>query len=523
MQSTSATSADVIRTATPPHVPPAGTPGIALAEGKESIVEVGGYRIKTIVYPPSRVVNEDKTVTIYVAAGGQGFGHKVPMEAIVEKLRRQPDTQVIYDTNPPVHTFDRGAADHMRYKLSNWKTMAEFANFYRLNKSAKPQFRAFGQRIRDVTTNPEHPIHAALFNHRFGSVAAADALPQNVPMLQQIPDHGKPHRGWLNKRMLRQTATNNDLDRLIVANLTTADHARRHGVPAENIQALGYPLRQAYEDWASRPKSEAREALGIPADKRVLIMSAGNARDPGPFVAQVEGLLQHDNAMDLHLIALCADNKELPTQLQALQQKLDAKGKPGIIHTLGTQSGEEMARLLRAADLNAIQPGGGSLADCYGMGVVPIIWGEKSGIEHANRKHAQRNTLALMAFQPASFVGAIRPSSDADAQLFRQAVFDKTDVQLNEILRNQQPFQRLMIDGAENIAKLAHTIARTQAGFKVEDKSVLERNRPIGPTPGTPATPGAADADYTPASGLGSVAQASPESTIPEGSVIRRF
>lgn len=183
-------------------------------------------------------------------------------------------------------------------------------------------------------------------------------------------------------------------------------------MPTGQIQRVGYPVHSDYEYWGAQDKNAARDHLGIPHDKRVLLMSAGNARDVGAFVDQVRGLLSHPNAGDLHLIPLCAKNTQLMEALNRLQQELTDKGLPHIIHPRGLQNSSEMAPLLRAADLNAIQPGGGSLADCFAMGVVPIIWGEKSGIEHSNRKYAQRNDLALMGFQPKS-AGTLFMSTDA--------------------------------------------------------------------------------------------------------------
>lgn len=151
--------------------------------------------------------------------GAQVATDNVPMEAALDQLRRMPDTMVTYDKNPPVHTFSRNDVDHARYKLSNWGKMGRLANFYRQTKSATAELTAFKQRITDVTTNAESPVHAAMFNHRFGSVAAAAALPSSVPMLQHIPDHGKPHIGWYNSRMLQlKTVGRKTHDRFLAVN-----------------------------------------------------------------------------------------------------------------------------------------------------------------------------------------------------------------------------------------------------------------------------------------------------------------
>ena len=492
------------------HAQP-GISGITLAKGEEQIVNVRGYQIDSIVYPPSHVSNPKQTVTIYAAAGGQGFGHIVPMNGLLTELRALPDVRVVFDTNPPVHTFDRDIKDHLRYKATNLDGLGRLSNKFREYYSARPQFKAFSERIQQVTGDPNAPVHLALFNHRFGAHAASESLPHSVPMAEFIPDWGKNHKGWFNPRILGKSR-HNDLDRLIVTNDTPASHARKYGVPRDAIQMLGYPMRGAYKEWAAKTKEEARADLGIPEGKQVLLMSAGNARNPGAFVDQVKALLQHPDADNLHLVALCNKNEDLMAELNKL-------GKADIIHPVGPQDEHDMARLLRAAHKNAIQPGGGSLADCYAMEVVGILYDEKSGIEHANADHAARNGTAIIAFERPSLKNLFKPSKERSADMFRRAVFETPQEKLNEILTAQRPFRELALNGARRMAQTLHAIARQRAGFEA-DESLLTQGQPVGPTPAQTATPGTR---FTPSSAFEVSSPTSPRQEVPSGSEVQPF
>jgi len=492
---------------------PSGISGIKLAEGKEQIFDVGGFSIKSIVYPPSRVVHPEQTVTIYAAAGGQGLGHIVPMDGWLTELRGLPDVRVVFDKNPPVHTFNRDIKDHLRYKATNVGALGRMSNKFRENYSAKNEFNAFAKRLQEVTSDHKMPINLGVFNHRFGAHTASEKFPSDIPMAEFIPDWGKNHKGWFNPRILGNTRSN-PLDRLFVTNDTAAAHACKYGVHRETIQTLGYPMRAAYKEWANKTKEEARQELGVQEGKQVLLMSAGNARNPGAFVDQVSGLLKHPDAKNLHLVALCNKNEELMAQLNAL-------GRGDIIHPVGTQDENGMARLLRAAHKNAIQPGGGSLADCYAMEVVGILYDEKSGIEHANADHAGRNGTAIIAFERQSLKNAFKPSKERSAQMFREAVFETPKERLDQILVNQKPFRELALNGAQRMAKTLYTLARLQAGFPVDDESLLTEGRPVGPTPALTGTSGTQL--LTPSSAFDVSSPTSPQQATVSGSEVLRF
>lgn len=451
-------------------------------------IRVAAYRTtptpqsgESYVFPPSNVPASGETVTIYVASGGQGGGHLSPMDAVAAKLQQLPGVRVIYDAQLPVHTFARGKVDHWRYKASNTKFGAFIANNWRKVFAASDKFGTIVNRVQQLTAN--ETIHYAFTNHRFIGHALDVGLPTEVPLGIDIVDPGKPHQGWYHSRI---TAVHNALDRLFATNPAGVAHARKHGVPHANIQELGYPVRAAFERYANVPKEDVRAQLGIQEGKRVVMMTAGNARNPGAFVDQVRGLLAHERAGELHIIALTARNTALANELNGLEKN------GAHIEALGMQTGEQMAQLMRAADFMAIQPGGGSIGECYAMGVVPIIWGEKSGIEHANRKHVQRNETGIVAFNPSG-----SKSQVDDATLFRNAVFDTPPAQIEQMRANQQKFR--VLGAAEAIARSIVQLARQRAGLPALDEAAAAAGVPQpGMTPAAPTTTGSDPTPTTP-------------------------
>ncbi|SEK63434.1 UDP-N-acetylglucosamine:LPS N-acetylglucosamine transferase [Roseateles sp. YR242] len=430
----------------------------------------GGAAVTCHVFTPEGS-EPNRVTTILMVTGGQGGGHRSPVDAIVERMIAPGSTvQVIYADRMPTCTFNRGLLDHLRYTSSNNRMLAKLANRWRQHVSARAEFRA----AADQTTAILHEFPGLSYvftNHRFLGDVLSKTLPANLPLAIGLADPGKVHQGWFNPR-LKQPG---NADKLLATNSLTKQHAIKHGVPSESIEIAGYPIRLAFQQVARMySKSDIRKELQIPEDKtRILMMTAGNARNPGAFVSQMEGLMTHEEASSLYVIALTGNNQDMQTRIEEFDKRLKENNANGPrIKAVPTQDANGMAMYMWAANIMAIQPGGGSIGECIAMNVRPIVWGEKSGIEHSNRRFLTLKDLGTVAFGSLQRIGISSPRK------FREAVYtaDVTD--------DQGPYapshsNALPVEGAaERIAQFLQGQAERHSGRRPAGSA-----EPIQPTP----------------------------------------
>jgi hypothetical protein len=346
--------------------------------------------------------------TILAISGGKGGGHKAPMAGVLGKLARDTQVNVHSKVDFDVGNFvdpNRGLLDDALYKASNNAPGTAVATRWRKENSQKATYQA----VSNWLALPQHQDGTLLYtNHRILGNAAADVAPAATAVVISTADPGKIHQGWYPQR-LKQPGTN---DVLLVPGLEGMKHAWKAGVPPERIVDLGYPVREAFEQVASLSKAELREELGLPSDKKVLLMSVGGGKWPNYFVGLLKALAADGRAGDLHIVAVAGSNAALKTTLEALNPPL------GTVY--GNCDASLMARLTRAADLVGTKAGGASLGECYATQAVPIVYQMLSGVEHGNVKHVKKHHTGVIALDKRKFVDAVFNTSDAQIQAIRQ-------------------------------------------------------------------------------------------------------
>lgn len=356
--------------------------------------------------PPTPPANQKH---ILVISGGMGGGHTSPMDAVHHHLRGYGDVRVTYERNVRVAPFPRNCIDDIRYRISNNKLGAIIATKWREVYSQRGTYRTINSLIQR-----ERPDYVFV-NHRILGQAVAKHLPIGTPMALATTDHGKMHVGWYPTRFNKAQSR----DTLIVPNADGERHAGRY-MPQARIQNLGYPVREAFERLGNVPKEEVRRELGLPLDKRVVVMSGGSGHWGDLFVGLASRLLNDPRAENVHLVAVAGASESLKTRLDALKADLEARGGSVSFEVHGLCDQEKMAKLVRASDINATKAGGASLGESYALGSVPVIYQMLSGVERDNVRHVLQNNTGLVALQPRAFIDAVFNTRVEDLETMRQ-------------------------------------------------------------------------------------------------------
>lgn len=329
--------------------------------------------------------------SILVLTGGMGGGHTSPAGAVHDALNKQKESAGldidIHYANVPVAPFPRNDCDDRRYRLSNNKHVSDrIVEPYRRMVSQAKAYSA----VRDLIK--ETKLDLVFVNHRI-LAQAASRVPENPQTVIATADHGPIHAGWYPQRLRK----NDSKDILLVPGAEGKAHALKTGVPEKKVVVLGYPVRSAFEAVAKRSKKDVRAELGLPLDKKVLVISGGSGHWGGYFT-DLMATLAGKQLPDLHIVAIAGASAELKASLEAIRPSVDVRG---------LCNAEEMAKLTRAADFAGIKAGGATIGECYAVNTVPIVYQKLSGVEEGNMRHMEKEETGFIALDKAKFIDTI--------------------------------------------------------------------------------------------------------------------
>ena len=236
-----------------------------------------------------------------------------------------------------------------------------------------------------------------------GFVARSLAHNRLRPNLEVIvTDWADVHSSWVSGGVTHYT----------VPSQAAARTCRRAGVSAAAITVVGLPVRRQFSD--ASPTLEARRAardgLGLPAERFVLLAMIGTEGSAGAL-AHLRALAQVP--LDADIVVVCGRNQRLRRQVGGLTS-------PNRLRALGFV--EEVAELMRAADLLVTKPGGVTLAEAFCCGVPVLAFDPLPGQEEANARFAVEHGAAELAATPrhlAELAAELRWSPPRRAELVR--------------------------------------------------------------------------------------------------------
>lgn len=208
--------------------------------------------------------------------------------------------------------------------------------------------------------------------------------------------------------------------------------------------ALGNPVRRSFE---KRSKAEAREALGLPADARVLLVmggSLGAQHVNDAIVGMKDRLLEMDDLFVIHSTGE-GDYESVVEQLDLTEaQKQRWRVMPYI---------DSMGDVLASSDLVVSRAGASSLAEIMTVGVASIL----VPYPHARGDHQTLNARSC------ADAGAARLVSDdeLDDPGFAQLVVDLLD---DEACRDTMAQACKSLSGTDARIRLADIIEQRAQG-----------------------------------------------------------
>ncbi|MBC5800381.1 MAG: hypothetical protein GIX03_05275 [Candidatus Eremiobacteraeota bacterium] len=227
-----------------------------------------------------------------------------------------------------------------------------------------------------------HPLlnHAALR-------ARSDAGMLDVPVLTVVTDLGRVHEGWLVP----------EVDAVVVPAREVYQRARERGIAKERIYHLGHPVHPKFED-VSETKQQLRAALGLPADKTIALLMAGG-EGGGKLLPTTLALAK--SKMPLHLVVITGRNAALRTKLDELAPTLLTP-----LTVLGYC--DNVAELMRAADLLVTKAGPGTIAEASLAEVPVVVYDFIPGQERGNLDYVRTNGIGVVALTTADVVRSVR-------------------------------------------------------------------------------------------------------------------
>lgn len=271
-------------------------------------------------------------------------------------------------------------------------------------------------RKRIASYNPDVvvSVHPAMNNTPLISLRKiAKESGKHIPFFTVVTDLGSGHCTWFQK----------SVDRMYVASDRLWRLARRRGrAPEDRIVKTGLPIRHDFTAAATMDKKEAKETIGIKAEKpMILIMGGGEG--VGSLSKIVDELYKSFSAagIDATLCVVCGRNEKLKKELEErdwssvvekrqrfkLSTRLFGQRRrrkrvaaaiksrepttPGKVDVVGMGFVTNMAEYMAAADVLVSKAGPGTIAEAAACGLPVMLTSFLPGQEAGNVQYVLDN------------------------------------------------------------------------------------------------------------------------------------
>ncbi len=177
------------------------------------------------------------------------------------------------------------------------------------------------------------------------------------------------------------------------------------GVPKEKLMPYGIPVRRDFYD--RRPAAEAKAALGLPGEKRMVLMMSGSM-GCGPVAETAEAVLK-ELPSDTVLAVVCGRNEALYTRLTALPEA----GR--VLFPVGFS--REIPLYMDAAELIVTKAGGLSATEAAVKHLPMVFLDAVPGLEAHNRDFFVSGGMARCGKAPREVAAAVSGLLADDALL----------------------------------------------------------------------------------------------------------
>lgn len=249
----------------------------------------------------------------------------------------------------------------------------------------------------------EHPADAVCCVHsvvHHPTMSAFNAFPTRPPWVTVVTDLVTTPYFWYDRRVdICLVPTEEALERGLVM-----------GMKREQLRVTGLPV---HADFARRltDKPAAREALGWPQDKSIVMMVAGGD-GMGPLQQTIETLL--DKNLPCHYIIVCGRNKPLKERIDAALARRGASN----VTTYGFVT--SMPQFMAASDILVTKAGPATITEAGIAGLPLILSGAIPGQEDGNVRLVVENDAGAYAPSPQQVADTVEAWINEGAEALAQ-------------------------------------------------------------------------------------------------------
>lgn len=327
-----------------------------------------------------------------------GEGHNSAARAIIEAAEKRNIACVFEDPVSFGGTWIKNAVSALYNKMIQ-KAPSVFGIVYRAGelfertKITSPVYFAnslYAKNLREYLQKEK--IDAVICTHLYGMEA--------MTAVRKKQGNAVPCFGVLTDYTCIPFTAETDMDKYFIPHKDMTEELVRNGIPAEKLQPAGIPVSSSFSFPVGR--ENARNALAIPADRRVyLVMSGGMGS--GDLENICDQFLKKE-AGDYTVYVLVGKNDALRDKLKACYQ--DKKQ----IQIVGFT--DKVHLYMNAADVVITKPGGLSSTEAIVLGVPLIHLLHIPGCEPKNADFFAERGMSLRAESPDKAVNLAKQLMD---------------------------------------------------------------------------------------------------------------
>jgi 1,2-diacylglycerol 3-beta-galactosyltransferase len=324
-----------------------------------------------------------------------GGGHRASAQAVKDEMTRLYSDAVdveMVDVFVEMHRwpFDRFPAWYpvvMKYNSIPWYVGYHLSD-------APPMVKALSRAAWPYAARPlchllqRYPSDVVVSFHGVPNYALAMArrkLALSTPVVVVALDLVSVHAGWFAP----------GADVYIVPTERARARALSAGTPPERVGVVGMPTRRSFVEARSVSREEAREKLGLPQDKPMVLL-VGGGEGMGPLIPVTRAIAERK--LDAHLVVIAGRNRVLFDALRALDL-------PIPLQVEGFTS--DIAVWMRAADVLVTKAGPNTLAEAFIAGLPLVLYTALPGQEEGNVVHVVENGAGVWAPRPKAAADAV--------------------------------------------------------------------------------------------------------------------
>lgn len=324
-----------------------------------------------------------------------GGGHRASAQAVKDEMTRlYSDTVAVemvdvfvemhrwpFDRFPawyPVVTKYHGIPWYFGYHLSDAPPMVTALSRVAWLYAARPLCHLLQRYPTDVVVSFHGVPNYAL-------ALARRKLALSMPVAIVALDLVSVHAGWFAP----------GADVYIVPTERARARALRAGTPPERVGVVGMPTRRSFVEARSVSREEAREKLGLPQDKPIVLL-VGGGEGMGPLIPVTRAIAAREP--DAHLVVIAGRNRTLYDALRALDLPIPLQVE-GFISNI--------AVWMRAADVLVTKAGPNTLAEAFIAGLPLVLYTALPGQEEGNVVHVVENHAGVWAPRPKAAADAV--------------------------------------------------------------------------------------------------------------------